>query len=344
MPPKASPASNSRSAASWLERQWYRFGAWHLFLLPLSFLFRLTVFFRWLLYRVRLLPIERLSIPVVVVGNITVGGSGKTPLVLWLAENLRRLGFQPGIISRGYGGENCGQTEVMSGSDPLLVGDEPVLLAKRSGCPVWVGRNRAEAARALLKAYPACNLILSDDGLQHYRLARDVEIVVVDGERKFGNGFPLPAGPLREPVSRLASVDAVVVNGGSGGAPKGAKARFSMHLAGAEFYNLADPTQRVSPQHFAGQPVHAVAGIGYPTRFFEHLRSLGLAVSEHPFPDHHAFQPQELDFPGHVLMTEKDGVKCARFAKDNYWVLAVEAEVEEDLARLVAEKVRKSNG
>lgn len=296
------------------------------------------------MYRFHLLPIEHLPVPVVVVGNITVGGSGKTPLVLRLAEHLRSLGFQTGIISRGYGGKNCAQTEVVSDSDPLLVGDEPVLLARRSGCPVWVGRNRVEAARALLKAYPACNLIISDDGLQHYALVRDVEIAVVDGERRFGNGFLLPAGPLREPVARLASVDAVVVNGGSDEIPKCAKAGFAMRLVGTEFYNLADPTQRAKPQDFVGQTVHAVAGIGYPTRFFEHLRGLGLKVSEHPFPDHHAFQSQELDFPGLVLMTEKDGVKCARFAKDNYWVLAVEAEVDEDLARLIAEKVRNCNG
>lgn len=296
------------------------------------------------MYRFHLLPVERLPVPVVVVGNITVGGSGKTPLVLWLAEKLRRLGFQPGIISRGYGGKNWAQTEVMPGADPLLVGDEPVLLAKRSGCPVWIGRNRAEAARALLKAHPACNLILSDDGLQHYRLFRSVEIAVVDGERRFGNGFLLPAGPLREPVARLSSVDAVVVNGGSGKIPQRARTGFAMRLAGAEFYNLADPTQRAKQQDFVGQILHAIAGIGNPARFFEHLRSLGLVVSEHPFPDHHAFQPQELDFPGLVLMTEKDGVKCARFAKDNYWVLAVEAEVGEDLARLVAEKVRSCNG
>lgn len=285
-----------------------------------------------------------MSVPVVVVGNITVGGSGKTPLVLWLAENLRRLGFRPGIISRGYGGVSRSQMEVIPGSDPLVVGDEPVLLARRSGCPVWVGRNRAETARALLHAYPACNVILSDDGLQHYRLFRDVDIAVVDGERKFGNGFMLPAGPLREPVTRLASVDAVVMNSGGAEASNSTKAGFVMRLAGAEFYNLADPMQCAKPQDFVGQAVHAVAGIGNPARFFEHLRSLGLAVSEHPFPDHHAFQPQELDFPGQVLMTEKDGVKCAKFAKDNYWVLAVEAEVEEDLARLVAEKVRNSNG
>ena len=299
---------------------------------------------RRLLYRFHLLPVERVPVPVVVVGNITVGGSGKTPLVLWLAESLRRLGFQPGIISRGYGGKICAQMEVMSDSDPFMAGDEPVLLARRSGCPVWVGRNRTEAARALLKAHPACNLILSDDGLQHYRLFRNVEIAVVDGERRFGNGCLLPAGPLREPVARLAAVDAVVVNGGSGEIPKCTKAGFTMRLAGAEFYNLADPTQRTKPQDFVDQVLHAVAGIGNPTRFFEHLRSLGLAITEHPFPDHHAFQPQELDFPGVVLMTEKDGVKCARFAKVNYWVLAVEAEVEEELARLVAEKVRNCHG
>lgn len=282
--------------------------------------------------------------PVVVVGNITVGGSGKTPLVLWLAENLRSFGFQPGIISRGYGGKNCAQTEVMPDSDPFMVGDEPVLLARKSGCPVWVGRNRAEAAHALLKAHPACNLILSDDGLQHYRLSRNVEIAVVDGERWFGNGCLLPAGPLREPVARLASVDAVVVNGGGGEIPQDAKAGFAMRLVGAEFYNLADPTRRAKPQDFAGQILHAIAGIGNPARFFEHLRSLGLVITEHPFPDHHAFQPQDIDFPGQVLMTEKDGVKCAGFAKNNYWVLAVEAEVGEDLARLVAEKVRNCHG
>jgi tetraacyldisaccharide 4'-kinase len=225
-----------------------------------------------------------------------------------------------------------------------MVGDEPVLLARRSGCPVWIGRNRAEAAHALLKAHPACNLILSDDGLQHYRLSRNVEIAVVDGERGFGNGCLLPAGPLREPVARLASVDAVVVNGGSGKIPECAKAGFAMRLAGAEFYNLTDPTRRAKPQDFVGQILHAIAGIGNPARFFEHLRSLGLAITEHPFPDHHAFQPQDIDLPGQVLMTEKDGVKCAVFAKNNYWVLAVEAEVGEDLARLVAEKVRNCHG
>lgn len=282
--------------------------------------------------------------PVIVVGNITVGGSGKTPLVLWLAEKLRGLGWQPGIISRGYGGENRAQIEVMPDSDPLVVGDEPVLLARRSACPVWVGRNRAEAARSLLKVYPACNLIISDDGLQHYRLARDVEIVVVDGERRFGNGFLLPAGPLREAVTRLASVDAVVVNGGSGEVPDNAKAGFVMSLAGSEFYNLADPVKRANPQDFVGQTLHAIAGIGNPLRFFDHLRSLGLVVSEHPLPDHHVFKPADLDFPGQMLMTEKDGVKCAKFARENFWVLVVDAKVGEDLAKLVAEKVRNKNG
>jgi tetraacyldisaccharide 4'-kinase len=307
-------------------------------------LFRLVVFLRFLLYRFHLLSVERLPVPVIVVGNITVGGSGKTPLVLWLAEKLRSLGWQPGIISRGYRGENRSQREVMPDSDPLLVGDEPVLLARKSACPVWVGRNRAEAGRSLLKAHPACNLIISDDGLQHYRLARDVEIAVVDGERRFGNGFLLPAGPLREPVTRLVSFDAVVVNGGRGEVPDDAKAGFFMSLAGSEFYNLADPVKRAKPQDFVGQALHAVAGIGNPLRFFDHLRSLGLTVSEHPFPDHHVFNPGDLDFPGQILMTEKDGVKCAKFAKDNFWVLAVEAEVGEDLARLVAEKVRNRNG
>lgn len=285
-----------------------------------------------------------MPVPVVVVGNVTVGGSGKTPLVLWLAQQLKGAGLQPGIISRGYGGMARETMEVRPDSDPRLAGDEPVLLARNSACPVWVGLDRVAAAHALLAARPACDVLISDDGLQHYRLARQVEIAVVDGERRFGNGFLLPAGPLREGPSRLAKVDAVVVNGGSGAAPQGIQPVFTMQLAGNVFYNLAEPSRCVQADFFVGQVLHAVAGIAHPGRFFDYLRGLGLSVSEHPFPDHHPFTANDLNFSGQVLMTEKDGVKCTGFAQENCWALAVEAEVSANLAQLVADKVRECNG
>ncbi|MHB1292307.1 MAG: tetraacyldisaccharide 4'-kinase, partial [Sulfuricella sp.] len=198
----------------WLQRQWSRLTPWHVVLLPLSILFGLVAALRRVLYRAGLLRAIRLPVPVIVVGNISVGGTGKTPLVLWLADFLRQQGYHPGIVSRGYGGGTQGVVAVDIRSDPAVVGDEPLLLARKSACPVWVGRDRVAAGNALLRAHTECDVLVSDDGLQHYRLGRDLEIVVVDGERKFGNGLLLPAGPLREGVSHLRSVDAVVVNGG----------------------------------------------------------------------------------------------------------------------------------
>lgn len=324
----------------WLERLWYRLSPWHILLLPLSGLFRLLAAVRRGLYRSGILPSFQLAVPVVVVGNITVGGTGKTPLVLWLARYFIELGFRPGIVSRGYASADSAPRAVTPSSDPTQCGDEPLMLARRSRCPVWVGANRVAAARALLKAEPQCNLLLCDDGLQHYRLRRDVEIAVVDGARGFGNGLPLPAGPLRESVARLRSVDAVVVNGG------GAISGYAMTLVGATFRNLADASLTADAAEFHGMKLHAVAGIGHPQRFFDHLRGLGLNVEEHPFPDHHGFRPEELDFPGSdaLLMTEKDAVKCAAFAAPNWWMLAVEAQVDAALGEKILEKLRKTNG
>ena len=315
-------------------------------LFPLSLLFGLAVALRRVFYRAGLLRAVRLPVPVIVVGNISVGGTGKTPLVLWLAAFLRQQGYHPGIVSRGYGGGAGGVVAVDVRSDPALVGDEPLLLAKKSSCPVWVGRDRAAAGNALLRAHPECDVLVSDDGLQHYRLDRDMEIVVVDGERKFGNGLLLPAGPLRESVSRLRSVDAVVVNGGSPEAVMQLRNEFEMSLQGGMFYNLRNRELYAAAADFSGKKLHAVAGIGNPQRFFAHLRGLELAFEEHAFPDHCAFRPQDLDYDNAdaVLMTEKDAVKCVGFADERYWALAVEAILPPAFGQTVLQKLRDIDG
>jgi len=302
-------------------------------LLPLSCLFGGVVALRRVLYRLRAVPSFRLPVPVVVVGNLTVGGSGKTPVVLWLVARLRERGWHPGIISRGYGGKTGAEVLcVTTGSDPAVVGDEPLLLARRSGVPVFIGRDRVAAGRALLAEHPGCDIVVSDDGLQHYRLERSAEIVVFDG-RSAGNGRLLPAGPLREPLSRLASTTAVVWNGGfgllDGGA--GGKPQFSMRLAGECFVCLNDRQKTCSAGQLRGKPLHAVAGIGDPSRFFAQLAAMGLEFSPHPFPDHHAYRAQDFLFAkdGVLLMTEKDAVKCSSLALPETWVLPVEACIDD---------------
>lgn len=305
-------------------------------LLPLAWLFGAVAGLRRAAYARGWLRQERLAVPVVVVGNLIVGGAGKTPLTLHLVEALRRAGKHPGIISRGYGG--AGEVRgVSAASDPRRVGDEPVLLAARSGVPVFVGRRRAEAGRALLAAHPEIDVLVCDDGLQHYALARDVEIVVSD-RRGLGNGRLLPAGPLREPRSRLESVDALVVHAGGEALRQGA---FTMTLRPGDFYALQDPARRAGPADWAGRRLHAMAGIGHPERFFATLRALGLAFAEHPFPDHHAYAADDFSFVGDgvLLMTEKDAVKCRPFYRGDAWVLPVTADVSPALMALVLEKI-----
>lgn len=324
-------------------RCWRARGVISWLLLPAGGLFFLLAALRRAAYRHGWLASERLPVPVIVVGNLIVGGTGKTPLVLWLAQRLAALGRRPGIVSRGYGRTDDAVREVGAGATAASVGDEPLLLARRSGCPVFVGRDRAAAARALLAAHPDCDLILCDDGLQHYRLARDVEIALVD-RRGFMNGWPLPAGPLREPPSRLASVDALVLHDAET-APESGGPVFRMHLAGETFYRLDAPEIRVSAAAFSGQRLHAVAGIGEPQRFFDHLAALGLTFEAHPFPDHHAYTAAELDFRGDaILTTEKDALKCAGLARLPIWVLPVEAVVEPDLARHVLAILENTDG
>ncbi len=284
---------------------------------------------------------ERLPVPVVIVGNISVGGTGKTPLVIHLAGALRARGRQPGIISRGYRGGRRGVLEVTAASDPRVVGDEPILLARHSTCPVFVGRDRVAVARRLLASYPECDLIIADDGLQHYHLERDVGLAIFD-ERGVMNGWALPAGPLREPVSRLAEVDAIVFNGVAvSPAPTFAATVFSMGLLGDRFHRLDDPQTTCRANDLVGKKLHAVAGIGAPQRFFDHLTGLGLTFSGHPFADHHDFRAEDLAFAGDaILATEKDAVKLVRLDLTlPVWVLPVTAEVVPDLAGFVLEKL-----
>ncbi len=301
-------------------------------LLPVGIVFFLVVALRRRLYRGGVLARERLPVPVIVVGNITVGGSGKTPLILWLVDALRRRGRRPGVVSRGYGGGVDGVGEVEPDSVAELVGDEPLLIRRRAGCPVFVGRDRVAAGNALLARHSDCDVILCDDGLQHYRLARDVEIAVLD-RRGLWNGWPLPAGPLREPESRLRTVDAVVANDWSG--PAG----FRMTLAGDSFQLLNGAASRPAAE-LAGLRLHAVAGIGEPQRFFDHLAGLGLGFEAHAFADHHRFVAADLAFDGDaILTTEKDAVKFGLLAALPVWVLPVTAVVAPDLGQFVLEKI-----
>lgn len=324
-------------AESFLQKQWCRLGLWHVLLVPLSWLFLLLSSLRRLAYKTGLLRSHKLPTPVIVVGNISVGGTGKTPLVVWLAEQLQSKGYKPAIISRGYLGNAKSVIPVFNDSDPAIVGDEPVLIARRGRWPVWVGRDRAAVGRSLLQAHPECNVIISDDGLQHYKLGRDVEVVVVDGNRGFGNGRVLPAGPLRERKTRLMQADAIVCNG-----TQILPESFLMQLEGTLFHNLLEPDLRTAPDKFTGKKICAIAGIGNPNRFFQQLRAMGLQFEEIAFPDHHAFQPVDLQSVAAdvILMTEKDAVKCASFAEKHWWYLPVSAVVDESLISLVLNKLR----
>lgn len=332
--------------ANWLQKQWFTFTLWHILLIPLSWIFGVITFTRKSLYKNGWLNSYCLNVPVIVVGNINVGGTGKTPLVIWLAGQLKVAGYNPGIISRGYGGNAKVVLPVFSHSNPHDVGDEPVLIARHTHCPVFVSQNRVAAGQALLKAHPECNVVISDDGLQHYRLQRDVEIAVFDGAKGFGNGALLPAGPLRESVARLSEVDAVISNGkvthtinalqADGMAP------IEMQLESGAFYNLIDNNMQCDANTFANQKVFAIAGIGNPERFFQQLRRLGLSFQSQAFPDHHAFQSQDFKqvTADVVVMTEKDAVKCLSFAQSNYWALPVVAVINEDLIQIVLNKLQ----
>lgn len=361
---RSSTACSSRpegrcAVQSWLESAWYdasgRRGAW---LRPLGALFGGLIALRRAAFRAGLLRRTHAGLPVVVVGNISVGGTGKTPLVIWLAQALRARGLRPGLLSRGYRGRAHEVREVHAGDDPAEIGDEPLLLAAAGDWPVVIAPVRSAGA-ARLHAL-GVDVVICDDGLQHYALARDFEIAVVDAARGLGNGRLLPAGPLREPPSRLATVDAVVVNGAGGWRPGpqiAAEACFAMRLepgparrpvgvtgvaeAGADAAAGAIRIEQRSLESFRGAPVHAVAALGNPARFFATLRAAGLTLREHAFPDHHAFRVADLAFGDAlpVLMTSKDAVKCRAFADPRLWELPVAARLEPDAGRAIVDRI-----
>ena len=330
---------------------WYRprRTALTLALTPLSWLFGAIAAGRRLLYRMGLFRSTSLPVPVIVVGNIAVGGAGKTPLTIALVAALRDRGYRVGIVSRGYGGNGTTARAVTSGSHPDDVGDEPLLLLARTGVPVWVGADRVAAAQSLLAAHHDIEVIVSDDGLQHTALRRDCEIVVVDARRGFGNGALLPAGPLREPMARLSSVDAIVINGAEVPAHVAASLSrfassaptFSMTLDGERFVNLVDG-RTAPPDAFARKSVHALAGIGNPDRFFATLRALGLEPVCHSFADHHRFAARDLgvaNSAGAIVMTEKDAIKCRAFADARMWALPVTARFDASLVDRIVDRI-----
>lgn len=326
-------------------RFWHQRGWRAIALLPLSAVFALLSRLRRLAYRLGIKRAAVLPVPVVVVGNIAVGGSGKTPVVAWLAEHLARAGYQPGIISRGYGRRDDGARCVEDGDSATEVGDEPLLLARLTGRPVAVGRDRPAAARCLLRAHPEVDLLISDDGLQHLALARAAELVVID-EQVLGNRWLLPAGPLREAIGRVRSADVVLIHGGVSSALRGALTGITcapMTLAGDRFERLADRSERRAAADFGAAPVHAIAGIGRPQRFFDQLARLGLNVVPHPFPDHHLFSAGDLVVvPGEArIITEKDAVKCAQFAPPDTWVFPVRAQIPEAALQPILEKLNR---
>jgi tetraacyldisaccharide 4'-kinase len=320
-----------------LDRFWYSQNPLVWSLLPLSWLYCLLALIRRRLYVSGVIASERLPVPVVIVGNISVGGTGKTPLLIALCDLLQRRGLSVGVVSRGYGAENTGVHVLADGDDPRVCGDEPLLIRQRTGCPVVIGRDRVAAANRLLEI-AACDVILSDDGLQHYRLRRDVELAVVDAQRGFGNAYCLPAGPLREPVSRLHRVDLVVWHRQA----VVDEAEIGFCLAFDDAVNLA--TGKTRPlADFSGQHVHAVAGIGFPPRFFRQLQAAGLDVIEHAFADHHVYREPELDFGDDlpVLMTEKDAVKCRGMRLHGLWKVPVNAKLSQALRQSFEDRITK---
>jgi tetraacyldisaccharide 4'-kinase len=351
-----------------LTRLWYSKNPWIFVLLPLSYIYLSAFKIHKLLYALNIKKIFKSPVPVIGIGNITVGGTGKTPFTIELAKLLLHAGYKPGIISRGYKGRAKEFPKpVTAKSDPDLVGDEPVLIAQRTNCPVVVAPKRSEAVMMLLRDYE-CDVILADDGLQHHALNKDMEIILIDAKRQYGNGFCLPAGPLREPISRLSSATFLVASGSSakqddtrssvasGSSAKqddtrssvangsSAKQGYTTFLKLDKIYNLKNHHLNFTPSYYQNKTIHAISGIGHPEQFFESLRNLGLNIIEHSFPDHHRFQKKEFMFCKNddiVIMTEKDAVKCHHFATDNYWVLSVNAVISEPFIRDFMVKIKE---
>ncbi len=327
----------------WIHRVWYEDSKAFVLLLPFALVFRFLQACRTVLYRIGILRCIDVGVPVIVVGNITAGGTGKTPTAIWLANELAARGFRPGVVSRGYGrSRGSGTTEVGPDSDPAIVGDEPVVLARRGGCPVAVDSDRVRAAEWLTAR--GCDVVIADDGLQHYRLARHYEICVIDAARGLGNGWPLPAGPLREPETRLDSVDQVLLNRSSSRERHADRPTWPNETV---FELVADEARRVNgtgTQPLAtlkGRRVHAVAAIGNPERFFDLLRTNGLEVIGHAYPDHAPLRPEDFAFGDDfaILVTEKDAVKLTR-ADDRIWYVPVNLEITSSDAERILDDIQ----
>ena len=329
------------STAELLNDIWYGKSPMRYALWPVSTVYRGLARLRRTAYQRGWRPTVEAAVPVIVVGNVSVGGTGKTPFVIWLADQLKQRGRKVGIVTRGYRGKGTEWPRVVAAdSDPEEVGDEPVLLARRTRCPVVAGPDRVACVEALLE-HTRVDVVLSDDGLQHYRLARAFEIAVVDGVRGMGNGLCLPAGPLREPPSRLQEVDAIVVNG-TGWGHAGV---FRAEAVVTKVYHLKDGTERTL-ESFRGKPVHAVAGIGNPQRIFDLLLDADLDVESHPLEDHAEITLDELTFdePGAVLITEKDAVKCEHLKANGVWCVVVDFEFDADSASRLMRLVLRGIG
>ena len=310
-----------------------------LLLLPLSAVFLLISFIRKTLYQFNFLKSFKLKIPVIVVGNITSGGTGKTPLIIYLANELKKNGYRPGIISRGYGSKSEGVMEVSQKSDVAEAGDEPMLIQKYTHLPVFVSKDRVLAAKALVKKYAKTDVILSDDGIQHYRLRRDLEVLVIDGTRKFGNGYLLPAGPLREFRSKLKTVDAIVCNH-----KKVIDGSYLMKYKGHLLINLKT-NKKIHLNNLSLKNIHAIAGIGNPDRFFDYLKTYNILFSSSVFQDHYKFSKKDFRDMNdkNIIMTEKDAVKCQQFSRNNFWYLPVIAEVDSKFTDVILKKLRYIN-
>lgn len=320
---------------------WSRKGPLNILLLPLSALFRLFVWLRRAAYRAGLLRRGHPGVPVIVVGNLTAGGSGKTPFVVWLVEWLQTQGYRPGVVSRGYGRERGGMREVTAASTAAEVGDEPLLIHQKTGVPVLVGADRLAAARRLRERHPEIDLIVADDGLQHYRLQRDLELVLADGAAPFGNGWMLPAGPLREPRARLAEADALILTQRNGGTAEAAAPVpvFRVRHVPAGFRRLVDDRLAKTLPGSAGGEVLAVTGIARPQAFFALLDRLGVRHTPRAFPDHYRFGPADIPPQATVVMTEKDAVKCKPFAGQDWWALVLDLVPDPALTQWLKDKL-----
>ncbi len=320
-----------------IEKVWYSKNIFSLLLSPLSLIYISIIYLRYTLYQLGLISITKINAPTIVIGNVVTGGTGKTPLVIWLAKHFKDKGFLPGIVSRGYGGTYLSNIELVKPtSNPLLVGDEPVIIARNTNCPVVVAKKRAKGAKELVEKYN-CNIILCDDGMQHYSLARDIEIAVIDGQRRFGNNYCFPAGPLREPKSRIFKADLIVSKYNA------RRCEHKMDYTYHQLVSLNELSKTIPISDLHGMTVHAIAGINNPDHFFSYLRSHKLELIIHKFPDHYSYTEDDVKFDDNfpVVMTEKDAVKCLNYSSDKHWYIPISAELSKsfvcDLDKLMGE-------